>query len=181
MESGTKGRMEKRERREDRDSSQRQLKKNLTTGQYQAHSSARATSQRCCGAQKRQMWRSNKTILLLTRSQFFDLVVGQTPLSGRDSSTLYICMPTIAEVSLSAQVKITRADKLPLVGSRSRLMRGSWTRLGTSISPCSLRLCPHHTWSVTSLPHDPDLLPRYNPPPSIGAYLHLLSPTQLRI
>lgn len=113
---------------------------------------------------KRQMWRSNKTILLLTRSQSCVAVVGQIPLSGRDSSSLYICMSTIAEVSLSAQVKITHADKMPLTGSKTRLMRGRWTRLGTSISPYSLRLCPHHTWSVTNLPHDPDLLPRYNPP-----------------
>lgn len=56
-------------------------------------------------------------------------------LYGRDSRTLDLCTISIAEVMVSAQVKITHADKMPPIGSWMRLMRGRTTNVGTTISP----------------------------------------------
>jgi hypothetical protein len=70
---------------------------------------------------------------------------------GRDSRTLSTCMIPIAEVTISAQGKITHADKMPPIGSWMRLMRGRQSNVG-SISPYSLRLRPRYFTHYQTIP-----------------------------
>jgi hypothetical protein len=80
---------------------------------------------------------------------------------GRDSRTLSTCMIPIAEVTISAQGKITHADKMPPIGSWMRLMRGRQSNVGeyfsvlTPTSPALFHSLPNHPDPFLAVPSSP--------------------------
>jgi hypothetical protein len=88
---------------------------------------------------------------------------------GRDSKTLSTCTTSIAEVTISAQGKITHADKMPPIGSWMRLMRGTLSSVGDYFSV----LTPTSPALFHPLPNHPDpLLAVLSSPPVSSLHLN---------